>query len=112
MKEFIEIKGARENNLKNIDIKIPEAEDKKEIEEHPKIYDSLNDIKRDINIFQENYIPDTSEYEIVFRRDECLIKSRKKLFNFNLALKHFRTLLENNSEENYYYAVIKIKKPL
>ena len=90
-----------------------EKEDQEIHQNNDSLFNSIVDNKRDINIFKDNYIPDNSEYEIVFRNnDQSMIKSRKKQFNFNIALKHLRTLLENNSEENYYYAVVKIKKPL
>ena len=102
----------RVSNDKTPDLEI-ETGDQEILPQIDSLFDSVIDNKRNINIFKDNYIPDNSEYEIVFRNnDQSMIKSRKKQFNFNIALKHLRTLLENNSEENYYYAVVKIKKPL
>lgn len=101
----------RVSNDKTPDMEI-ETENQEITPEDIPLFDSIIDTKRNINIFKENYIPDNSEYEIVFRSDGSMVKGRKKQENFNNTLKVLRTLLENNSEENYYYAVVKIKKPL
>ena len=110
-----EIEKKKKEYFKSINNEIDEAqdlEDKKETEKEDITFDSLNDIKRNIDIFKDNFIPETSEIEILFKQDETLLKGKKKKYNYNTSLKILRTMLENNSEEQYFYAVVKIKKPL
>lgn len=112
-----DIEKIKRNYKRGIYDPLPFTEDQEEnqeiSEEDPETFNSINDIKRNINIFEENYIPDNSEYEIILRKDKkSLIRTRKKEFDFNTCMKHLKILFENNSEENFYYAVVKIKKPL
>lgn len=97
------------------DIVVSETKDQEEKipdNEKVKTFDSLSDTKKGINIFEKDFIPEDSEYEFIFRNEDTLIRGRKRKANVNTAIKMLRTIVENNSEEEFYYAVVKIKKPL
>ena len=110
-----EIEKKKKEYFKSINNEIDEAQDmnaKKETEKENITFDSLNDIKSNIDIIKSNFIPDNSEFEILFRNEKSLFKGKKKEYNNVTALKIMRQMLENNSEKEFYYAVVKIKKPL
>lgn len=99
-------------NKNEVACKEDQMEDQAENKKNNPLYNSYHDLKNDIDIFKNNYIPDNSEYEFIFREDETLIKGSKKKYNYNTALKILRSVLENNPENDYYYGIVKIKKPL
>lgn len=91
---------------------ITDTEDTQDIKKQDNTFVSLNDNVRNIDIFKNNYIPENSEFEVLFRQDKTLFKGKKKEYNNITALKIMRQMLETNSENEFYYAVVKIKKPL
>ena len=110
------IKREYKKKINDVDnSEVSKTEDQKEevqSNEDDKTFDSLSDSKKGINIFENDFIPENSEFEMIFRKDNTLIRGRKRKSNFNLALKMLRTYLENNPEDDFYYGVVKIKKPL
>lgn len=110
-----EIEKKKKEYLKQINkavSEITDQEDTQEIQKQDNTFVSLNDNKRNIDIFKNNYIPENSEFEVLFRQDKTLFKGNKKEYNNVTALKIMRQMLETNSENEFYYAVVKIKKPL
>lgn len=101
----------KEINKNVVSEKETEKNETKDIMES-EAFTSLNDIKKNIDIIKSNFIPDNSEFEILFRNEKTLFKGKKKEYNNVTALKIMRQMLENNSENEFYYAVVKIKKPL
>lgn len=79
-------------------------------EKNDKIFTSLNDTVKQINPFELGYIPENSEYECIFDGNNSMLKGYKTKRNTNTALKHIRTLIENNLDDSFCYAVVKIKR--
>lgn len=93
----------------NEDSKKDQKEDISEIE---KVY-SFSDKEDNKSCISNNFIPNNSDYEYIFRLDnKTLIKNKKTMKNLATALKMLRVQIENNSENIFYYAVVKIPKSL
>ena len=110
-----EIEKRKKEYLKRINNEVSKAqdfEDEEKDEEEDNEFVSLHDNKKNIDILKNEFIPDSSEFEVVFRNEKTLFKGTKKKYNFVTSLKILRQMLENNSEDEFYYAVVKIKKPL
>lgn len=110
-----EIEKRKKEYLKRINNEISKTsylEDEEKDEKEDGEFVSLHDNKKNIDILKNEFIPDNSEFEVVFRNEKTLFKGTKKKYNLVTSLKILRQMLENNSEEEFYYAVVKIKKPL
>lgn len=77
-------------------------------ENNNQCFNSLNDTIKNINPFELGYIPENSEYECIFDGKNSMVKGFKAKRNINTAWKHIHQKIENNSDENICYAVVKI----
>lgn len=77
-------------------------------ENKEKTFNSLNDTLKKINPFELGYIPDNSEYVCIFDGKNSMVKGYKAKRNINTAWKHVHQEIENNTDDNICYAVVKI----
>lgn len=92
------------------DITVPSEDIQDDNEETEKVY-SFSDKENNKSCITDNFIPNGSDYEYIFRLDnKTLIKNKKTMKNVATALKMLRLQIENNSEDLFYYAVVKIPR--
>lgn len=101
------------DDIKETPVQKDPTEDQNETDtETEKVY-SFSDKEVNENCLSNNFIPASSDYEYIFRLDnKTLVKNKKTMKNLATALKMLRVQIENNSEDLYYYAVVKIPKCL